>query len=144
MRATVFLRSAAVLTFLMGVGHSIGSPWTPASDPLTVAVVAAMKSHRMHVMGFDRTFMDFYRGFGWTLSVDMFAQAVLLWMLTNFAQQDPLRARQVAVVFFVANAVQTVLAGVFLFTAPLVLSALIALCLGVAIIIPARAATVPA
>jgi hypothetical protein len=134
MRATLFLRSAAILTLLLGVGHMMGRPWTPSHDPQAAAVVETMKSHPMHIMGFDRTFMDFYVGFGLMLGVYLLAQALLLWMLAGFARRDPARARQVAAVFFILNLAQTAIAGAYLFTIPLVLSAAVALCLGISLV----------
>src|SRR5215470_16059136 len=122
MRAKLFLRSAAILTLLLGIGHMMGRPWTPANDPLANAVVAAMKSHTMHVMGFDRTFMDFYGGFGLILGVNLLAGGVILWMLADLVSTEPIRTRRIAVVFLVMNLVITAISGIYLFTAPLVLS----------------------
>jgi hypothetical protein len=139
MKPAFFLRSAAALTLLLGVGHMFGRPWTPSKDPLAVTVVAAMKSHRMHVMGFDRSFMDFYVGFGLMLGVFLLAQAVLLWMLAGLSSHEPVQARRMAAVFFVTNVGQTILSGAYLFTLPLVFSGIVALCLGAAVVIPAGA-----
>ena len=139
MKPAFFLRSAAALTLLLGVGHLIGKPWTPSKDPLAATVVAAMKSHRMHVMGFDRTFMDFYVGFGLMLGVFLLAQAVLLWMLAGLSRSEPVQARRMAAVFFVANVGQAIISGAYLFAAPLVFSAIVALCLGAAVVIPTGA-----
>jgi len=134
MNPKVLLRIAAVITLLLGVGHLMGRPWAPANDPFALVVVGAMKSHSMHVMGFDRTFMDFYQGFGWMLGITLFVQAAVLWLVAGLLEGDPMRAVWIAAVFFLANVVQTVLAGVYLFTAPLVMSALVTLCLGAAVL----------
>jgi hypothetical protein len=134
MKPILFIRSAAVITLLLGVGHMLGRPWTPANDPLALVVVGAMKSHSMHVMGFDRTFMDFYQGFGLMLGVTLFVQAAVLWIAAGLMSSDPARGRAIAAVFLLANAAQTVIAGIYLFTAPLVLSLLVTLCLGVAVV----------
>ncbi len=139
MRTGLWLRAAAVLTLLLGVGHMMGRPWAPVNDPQTVAVMDAMKSHSMHVMGFDRTFMDFYGGFGLMLGVNLLASAVILWMLADLVPHEPTRARRIAAVFFVMNSIITALAGVYLFTAPLVMSAAVTVCLGVAVLAPSRA-----
>ncbi len=139
MSARLYLRSAAVLTLLLGVGHMLGRPWTPANDLGAKLVVAAMESHSMHVMGFDRTMMDFYSGFGLILGVNLLAEAVVLWLLGDLARSDPTRARHIAVVLLVMNLAVTVLAGAYLFTAPLVLSAAVTLCLGAAVLAPPRA-----
>lgn len=139
MRARLYLRSAAVLTLLLGVGHLLGRPWTAANDLGAKVVVAGMKAHSMHVMGFDRTMMDFYEGFGLVLGVNLLAEAVILWLLADLARSDPTRARRMAAVLLVMNAAATALAGAYLFTAPLVLSAAVTLCLGAAVLAPTRA-----
>lgn len=136
MKSTFFLRSAAVVTLLLGAGHMLGKPWTPAHDPAAAAVVEAMKSHRIHVMGFDRSYMDFYVGFGLMLGVYLLAQAALLWMLAGFASSEPARTRPIIAVFFIANVAITILAGVYLFALPLVMSGVVTLCLGLAVVTP--------
>jgi hypothetical protein len=138
MRARLYLRSAAVLTLLLGVGHLLGRPWVPANDLGTKVVVVAMKSHSMQVMGFDRTMMDFYGGFGLIVGVNLLAEAVLLWLVAELVSSDATRARRIAAVFLVMNAAVTALAAAYLFTAPLVLSAAVTLCLGAAVLAPAR------
>jgi hypothetical protein len=89
----------------------------------------------MHVMGFERTFMDFYSGFGLMIGVNLLAEAVLLWLLADVLASDPTRARRLAVVFFLMNVAATALAGIYLFTAPLVLSGAVTVCLGAAILL---------
>jgi hypothetical protein len=134
MKSTLFLRGAAVLSLLLGFGHMMGKPWTPAKDdPLAAAVVVAMKAHEMHVMGFDRTFMDFYVGFGLMLGIYLLAQAVLLWMLAGLENSAEARARGMTVVFFAANLALTILAAGYLFTLPLILTGAVTLCLGAAV-----------
>jgi hypothetical protein len=114
----------------------MGRPWTPTNDPLASAVVVAMKSHTMHVMGFDRTFMDFYGGFGLILGVNLLASAVILWMLADLAITEPARTRRIAAVFLVMNLLVTAISGIYLFTAPLVLSGAVTLCLAAAVFVP--------
>jgi hypothetical protein len=138
MRARLYLRSAAVLTLLLGVGHLLGRPWVPANDLGAKVVVVAMKSHSMQVMGFDRTMMDFYGGFGLIVGVNLLAEAVLLWLVAELVSSDATRARRIAAVFLVMNAAVTALAAAYLFTAPLVLSAAVTLCLGAAVLAPVR------
>jgi hypothetical protein len=141
MKPTLLLRSAAVVTLLLGVGHMLGKPWTPTYDPQAVAVVETMKSHRVRITGFDRTFMDFYLGFGWMVGIYLLGQAVLLWMLVGFASSEPARVRRIVAVFFIVNVVQTIIAAEYLFTVPLVMSGMVALCLGAAVVIPSGTAT---
>ena len=139
MSPRLYLRSAAVLTLLLGVGHLMGRPWTPANDVGAQVVAAAMKAHSMHVMGFDRTMMDFYSGFGLTLGVNLLAEGLILWLLADLSGSDPTRARRIAGVLLVMNVAVTALAAAYLFTAPLVLSAAVTLCLGAAVMASSRA-----
>jgi hypothetical protein len=132
MKPPVFVRVAAVLTLLLGVGHLLGKPWLPAKDPLTIAVKAAMESHHIHVMGFDRTVMDFYVGFGVTIGINLLMQAFLLWITADLARRDPARARAMTLVFFIANAAVTVISGVYLFLLPVLFAAIVTLFLGIA------------
>lgn len=136
MQPTLFLRGAALLTALLGIGHTLGKPWIPTNDPLTTAVTVAMKSHSIHITGVERTLMDFYVGFGITISINLFLQAVLLWMVADLAGGQPARARSMAAVFFIANAAATVVAGIHLFAVPLIFSAVVTLLLGVSIFLP--------
>jgi len=141
MQPSLFLRIAAIITLLLGIGHTMGKPWIPTNDPLTLAVTTAMKSHQMHVMGFERTMMEFYVGFGMTISVNLLLQALVLWLIADLATREPRRIRIIAAMFFIANAAVTVVAGIYLFTAPLVLSALVTLFLGLAVFGRWRGAT---
>jgi hypothetical protein len=136
MKPTLFLRGAALVTALLGIGHTLGKPWVPSQDPLSAAVVVEMKSHSIHITGVERTLMDFYAGFGLTISVNLFMQAVLLWMVADLAADAPARARGLAAVFLIANAAATVLAGIYLFAVPLAFSAVVTLLLGLAVFMP--------
>src|SRR5713101_1616350 len=64
MNSSTFLRVASIITLLYFAGHTAGIPWTPAVGPGEVAVLEAMKSHSFATQGFQRTYWDFYFGFG--------------------------------------------------------------------------------
>jgi hypothetical protein len=66
--------------------------------------------------------------------VYLLAQAALVWMIAGLASSEPVRARQMAAVLFIANVAQSILAGAYLFTLPLVLSGAVTLCLGAAVV----------
>ena len=135
MGARLYLRSAAVLTLLLGVGHMLGRPWIPANDLGAEVVAAAMKSHSMH----DRTLMDFYGGFGLILGVNLLAEAALLWLVADLVSSDATQARRIAAVLLVMNAAVTALAAAYLFTAPVFFSAAVTLCLAAAVVASGRA-----
>jgi hypothetical protein len=132
MNARLFLRSAAVITLLLTVGHMLGSPWTPVQTPPGLAVVTAMKSYRFPAMGFERTYYEFYVGFGWLLAAYAAAHAVIFWQLAGLSSQFPGKLRPVVAVLCLEAVCGALLEWKFLFWGPIVLSAATAACLAVA------------
>ena len=131
MKAPLFLRIASILSFLFAVGHTLGGrkSWSPAGE---TEVLRAMKSVHFHAQGVDRTYWDFYAGFGLTISVSLLLQAVLLWQLATIAKADPLRLRPLIASFFLASVASAYVSWRFIFAVPVVFSALLATCLGLA------------
>ena len=78
MKTAVWLWIAAVIALLFAAGHTVGHPWTPVQGLGPEAVVAAMREVHFQVEGINRSYLDFYQGFGWTLSALLFMVAALL------------------------------------------------------------------
>lgn len=134
MRGTVLLRSAAVIALLLAIGHTAGYPWMPANDPASLAIVAGMRGGHFDVMGLTRSYFDFYVGFGWLLSVYLFAHAILYWLLAA-VDEPALKSMRAVVGVFVIEAVGLVgVSGKYLFWVPLIMNAVIALLLGIAFV----------
>jgi hypothetical protein len=132
MNARLFLRGAAVITLLLTIGHMLGSPWTPMRTPPGLAVVTAMKSYRFPAMWFERTYYEFYVGFGWLLGAYAAAHAVIFWQLAGLSSQFAGKLRPLVAVLCLEAVCATVLEWKFLFWAPVVFSAATAACLAVA------------
>ena len=115
--------------FLYFAGHTSGAPWTPGEAPADIAVVDAMKSDHFPVMGLQRSYWDFYFGFGLIISVMQLFQAVLLWQLGTLARTDAARLRPIIAVFFVSLVVNAILSWMYFFIIPTVMAVLIAICL---------------
>jgi hypothetical protein len=133
MKPPTLLRIAAVLSFLYFLGHSAGMPWTPSEGAATSTLIGLMKSYRFEVLGSERTYWDFYEGFGLTVSVFMLLEAVVLWFLARLAVKEAHRLRPLVLAFLAANVAQLVLVVRFFFLPPLVLSAANTLCLALAL-----------
>jgi hypothetical protein len=133
MKASTLLRVSSVLTFLYFLGHSIGYPWMPSQGGATETVVGLMRSFHFDVFGSERTYWDFYLGFGLTVSVLMLLEAVVLWLVAGIAVKDPRSARPFAAAFLLANLAQLGLVLRFFFLPPLVLSVLNTACLALAL-----------
>jgi len=129
MTAVAWLRGAAAVTLLLGIGHMIGSPWTPVSDEPGRQLVEALHRYHFDAMGLQRSYEDFYGGFGWMLGAYLVAHAILFWQLAVLVRAGMPGLRAVVGVLALEYAVIAALAGRFLFWVPLGLAATIAVLL---------------
>lgn len=84
MKASWFYKIAAILLLLFSVGHTLGFRKT---DPHWGAdsLVASMQEVHFNVGGFDRTYWDFYVGFGLFVSVFLLFAALVAWQLGSLS-----------------------------------------------------------
>ncbi len=137
MKASVFYRIAAVLLLLFDAGHTSGFPW---SDPQWGVDLGAMRSTHFYIMGFSRTYWDFYVGFGLTISVFFLLAVVLAWQLGGLPPESLALMRGTTWAFPLCFAAITVLSWKYLFIIPIVFSIVITLCLSAAAWLAAKQA----
>ncbi|GGY34073.1 hypothetical protein GCM10008098_29290 [Rhodanobacter panaciterrae] len=131
MRCFLLLRIASILTLLLAAGHTSGGVgfWSPAGD---TEVLRAMRSFHFDAGGASRTYMDFFLGFGFTISAYLFIQAVALWQLASIAKSDARRVRPLIGSFLLVSVASAALAWKFIFVVPVVSFSAVAVCLGLA------------
>jgi hypothetical protein len=131
MKPSLPLRIASIVMLILAAGHTAGglSFWSPAGE---TEVLRAMRSFRFDAMGVSRTYLDFYLGFGFTISVYALMQAVAFWQLASIAKSDAYRIRPLIGSFLLASIASAVVAWTFLFVVPVVFSCAIAVCLALA------------
>ena len=129
--ATLWLRVSSVVSVLFAAGHAMGGrqDWSPPGE---TPVLAAMRSTSFDAFGFSRTYLDFYRGFGHSLTVTLLLQAVVLWQLGNIARSNPALVRPIVASFAIATAVSAMIACVFLVPHPVVFSVVLIVLLALA------------
>lgn len=91
-----------------------------------------MQSAHFTIQGFTRTYWDFFVGAGFTVGVLYLLAAVLAWQLGGLPPETFGHMRTTAWAFACCFAVVTLLSVRHLFWIPIVMSALITLCLGAA------------
>jgi len=128
---TLLLRIAAIISLLFTAGHTMGGlrKWSPMGGN---AVLTAMTDVRFDTMGANRSYLDFFMGFGWSISVFMLMQTILLWQLASLARTDPARLRPMIAVIALATVASGVIAWRFIFPVPAVFSGVLALALALA------------
>jgi hypothetical protein len=126
MSPLLWLRAAACITALLAVGHLLGNPWTPVANAEGQRLIDAMHSYHFDAMGFNRSYQDFYEGFGWMLGVYLLAHAVLFWQLAGLAKVAQIHLRPLVAVLCIEYVLIAALGARFLFWIPLGMSAAIA------------------
>lgn len=126
MTSPVLYRIAAVLILLFDLGHSAAYPW---SDRSWGVDTGAMRSSHFQILGFRRTYWDFYVGSGLFVSVFLLLAAVVAWQLGSLPAAALSLSRATAWAPVLCFAAVSVLSWVYFFTIPLVFSALITVCL---------------
>ena len=130
-KTPLLLRIAAVFSFAFTAGHTMGGlqQWSPMGDN---AVLKSMTDVRFNVMGADRSYLDFYMGLGWSISVFMLMQSILLWQLASLSRTEPARLRPMIAVIALATAAGGLVAWRFILPMPALFSLGLALVLGLA------------
>jgi hypothetical protein len=140
MKASMFYRIAAVLLLLFAAGHTSGYPW---SDPTWAVDLGSMRSTHFYIMGFSRTYWDFYVGFGLFVSVFLLLAVVLAWQLGGLPPESLALMRGTAWAFALCFAAITVLSWKYLFIIPIVFSIVTTLCLTAAAWLSAKQVSKP-
>jgi hypothetical protein len=137
MTATVWLRISSIITFLFAAGHTLGGLkyWSPMGDN---AVLQAMRSVRFDTMGANRSYFDFYMGFGYSLSVTQVMLAILLWQLAALARTNAPGVRPMIAVIILAVAASSAIAWQFILPVPALFSLVQLASLAVAFVVARR------
>jgi hypothetical protein len=123
MKSWMWLRGLAVLLALFAAGHTLGT----ASPHVTrgaqeAALFDAMQSFRFPIMGFNRSYWDFYRGFALTISVLMFALMVMAWQTAAISKRVGRAALPLVITLQLACVGLLVVGWFFFFGGPIVFS----------------------
>ena len=128
MSTKVLYRTAAVLLLLFAIGHQLGFRQVDPSWNAGV-VVQAMQGVRFHVQGFDRTYWEFFTGFGFFCTVLLLFSAFFAWSVGGATAETRRAFLPLLWAFAIAYMNIAILTWRYFFAVPAVLSMLIALAL---------------
>jgi hypothetical protein len=97
-----------------------------------------MGTFRFDAVGSNRSYLDFYLGFGYIISLYMLAQSLLLWQLASLASLGDSRVRPMVATFLAVSVGATALDWALFFVVPTVLNLVISICLAFAWIASGR------
>ncbi len=121
MSSVIALRIAAGISALFTAGHSMGGlkKWSPMGEN---DVLKRMTDVHFQTMGANRSYLDFFLGFGWSISIAMVLQTVLLWQLGSLARDNALAARPMIAAFILATIASGIIAWRYIFPLPALFS----------------------
>ena len=134
MQSATWLRIAAGLTAFQAVGHTVGAVLPGPASAEESTLRDAMHAFRVSLMGMERSYWDFYHGSGWAITALAFTVAAVMWLLAAIARESPRAARPMILALAAGYAALTVISGLYFVTAPIVIGALITICLVMAAI----------
>jgi hypothetical protein len=131
MKVSLLYRIASVLLLLFAAGHTIGFRQI---DPTwgVDSLVDSMKSMHFNVNGSDRTYWEFFVGFGLLVTVWMVLAAIVAWQLGSLPAETLAQMRVVAWGFVICVGIVTWLSWRYCFLVPVIFSIAILSCLAVA------------
>jgi hypothetical protein len=134
MTTTLFLQIASVISLIFTLGHIAGGlrKWSPMGDN---EVLKAMTAVRFDTMGANRSYLDFYMGFGWSIAVAMVMETAVLWQMATLARTDPVSVRPLIAVIALATIASAVIAWRFIFPMPALFSIILVILLAAAFVV---------
>jgi hypothetical protein len=131
MRASLLYRIAAILLLIFAAGHTVGFLRV---DPTWGAdsLVQSMKLLHFNAYGSDRTYWDFFVGFGLVVTALLVFAAIVAWQFGGLPAETLAAMRIGAWGFAVCFAAVAYMSWRYFFVAPIILSTAILLCLAVA------------
>jgi len=126
MKPSLLYRIAAVLLVLFAAGHQVGfrrvdPAWNAA------AVVHAMQSARFAVQGYERTYWDFFSGFGFFVTVLLLFSAVLAWEFGRMPEETLRELGRARWAFALAYVTIAIITWLHFFLAPDLFATVIAI-----------------
>lgn len=128
MKPARLYRVAAILLVLFAIGHTLGFR---QSDPTwgVDTLLGSMRSIRFDILGFNRSYWDFFVAAGFSVGVFYLFAAVLAWQLSRLPAATLAAMRLTVWAFALSFAAIAVISWAWLFAIPIAFSTLIAVCL---------------
>ena len=127
MKASLLYRIASVLLILFALGHTLGFRRV---DPRwgVDSIIGALRSTHFDVQGLNRTYWDFYIGFGLFVTVLLVFVAVLSWQLGSVPKESLLMMPIVTWGLAACFVLVTFLTWKYFFVVPMIFSGVITIC----------------
>jgi hypothetical protein len=128
MKASLFYRIAFVLLILFAVGHTLGFRRV---DPRwgVDSLIQQLRSTHFDVQGFNRSYWDFFTGFGFFVTILLLFAAIVSWQLGSLSKGSLSTMSLITWGLAICFIVVTFLSYQYFFMVPVVFSGATAVCL---------------
>ena len=126
MKASLFYRIAFVLLILFAVGHTLGFRRV---DPRWGVDSLIQQLRSTHVQGFNRSYWDFFTGFGFFVTILLLFAAIVSWQLGSLPKESLSTMSLITWGLAICFVVVTFLSYQYFFMVPVVFSGATAACL---------------
>jgi hypothetical protein len=128
MKASLFYRISSILLLLFAAGHTLGFRQI---DPQwgVDSLVQSMKTIHFNANGSDRTYWDFFVGFGLFVTVLMVFAAIVAWQFGSLPRETLAAMRVSAWGFALCFALVAYICWRYVFILPVVFSTAVFVCL---------------
>lgn len=92
MKSSTWFRGVAILFAGFALTHTVGFLKPPAAGSPGAPVFQAMQRVHFPAMGFMRSYLDFYRGFGLSVTVEFLVLGLLAWQIASLTARHPREA----------------------------------------------------
>jgi hypothetical protein len=128
MKASLFYRIAFALLILFAVGHTLGFRRV---DPRwgVDSLIQQLRSTHFDAQGFNRSYWDFFTGFGFFVTILLLLAAIVSWQLGSLPKESLSTMSLITWGLAICFIVVTFLSYQYFFMVPVVFSGATAVCL---------------
>jgi hypothetical protein len=142
-KAATWLRLLAAIMVFFTIGHTIGV-LNPPADGAAGQALDVMRRALFPIMGFERSYWDFYRGFGFFVSLEFLMFAVIAYQVSVLSRRSARAVLPLMVTLEIGCTVTALFGWIYFFAAPMVTSLAAVVCSTAALVALARDARLEA
>jgi hypothetical protein len=142
MKPWIWLRALSIVFVLFAAGHTVGVLTPPRGAP-QAAVYATMAGVHFPAMGFDRTYGDYYRGFGLFVTLAFLLISAVAIQVGALSRRQPSLALPMTITLEAACIATAILSWQYFFWGPVVFSLAAVGCATIALIALVRTRRAP-
>lgn len=135
MNSTTLLRIAFVVVMIQYLAHAIlFLRAKPSHGKEETELVEAMKRNRWNFGGFQRSYWNFYFGYGLLVILWGLAEAAIIWQMVTLSKTSSVEIKPLIAILFFVNIIHAILTLKYFFITPVIFDCIVAILLAIAFV----------